>query len=214
MDLDLSVFWGFRRVVSLFSRIPFRRDDKYFASCFHIHILPCYCFFIVYHAWPTLRGRCILGFWYIITCPAIISNLTCYLLTHVYHLISDVLSHDHLTCYSLARPYCYNLTYPDHYQSLDMLAYLLISPLIMLSPDTKHDVLDFVIIMFTGILSCYYGTKCHTTRWGPPLESNSLRAKCHMEQSATPTTVGATSWICGGHLLNLLGYSCYVQLFP
>ena len=60
------------------------------------------------------------------------------------------------------------------------------------------------------------GTKCHTEQsatshswWGPPLESvgatsrihSPHRAKCH-----TTHVVGATSWICGGHLLNLKGY--------
>ena len=60
------------------------------------------------------------------------------------------------------------------------------------------------------------GTKCHTeqsatpyTWWGPPLESVGAtsriyfphRAKCH-----TTHVVGATSWIHGGHLLNLWGY--------
>ena len=36
----------------------------------------------------------------------------------------------------------------------------------MLSLYTQHDILDFVIIMFTGILPCYYGTKCHTILGG------------------------------------------------
>ena len=83
---------------------------------------------------------------------------------------------------------------------------------VMLSFDTKHDVHDFVIIMFTGILSCYYGTKCHTEQsatphggghllnlWGPPLESipqNKVPhgTKCHTTRWGPPLeSVGATS---------------------
>ena len=122
---DLSAFWWFRRVVSLFALLylsfPFRRNDKYLASCFHI-LYSIYLLLLSYYAWQTLRGRCILGFWYVITCSTIISDLsvTCFLLTHVYHLTSIVLSSDLLTCYYLARPFSYAMTCPDYYQSLAM----------------------------------------------------------------------------------------------
>jgi len=104
----------------------------------------------------------------------------------------------------LARPSCYVMTYPDYHQSLVMIDCLIVKyhHLVMLSFKTKHDTLDFVIIMFTGILSCYYGTKCHTTRWGPPLESipqNKVPhgTKCHTTRRGSPLeSVGATSWIC------------------
>ena len=155
-------------------------------------LVPCYWyayFFIIYHAWPTLRGRWTLSHFHVTTCYYSDLLVSCYLLTHVYHLdnhvyhlTSSVLSHDHLACHYLARPSCYVMTYPDYCQSIVMFGCLLISPPCHAIFKTKHDVLDFVIIMFTGILSCYYGTKCHT------------------EQSATPSSVGATSWICGGHL--------------
>ena len=68
-----------------------------------------------------------------------------------YHLTSSVLSPDHLPCYSLTRPYWYDLTYPDYYQSLDITYHLLIINLlyvwllihyhhsVMLSLDTQHD---------------------------------------------------------------------------
>jgi len=35
------------------------------------------------------------------------------------------ISPDHLAYHYLARPYCYYLTYPDHYQSLDLIGYWL-----------------------------------------------------------------------------------------
>ena len=77
----------------------------------------------------------------------------CYHLTYVYHLTSSVLSPDHLAC-SMARPYWYDLTYPDYYQSLDITCHLIIINLlyawllvnyhhpVMLSLYTQHDILD------------------------------------------------------------------------
>jgi len=41
--------------------------------------------------------------------------VTCYHLTHVYHLTSSVLSPDYLACHYLARPLCCTMTYPDYY---------------------------------------------------------------------------------------------------
>ena len=61
-------------------------------------------------------------------------------------------------------------------------------------------------------------TECHTeqsptphTWWEPPLESVGATSRIHPPQSKVPHgtkchityVVGATSWICGGHLLNL-----------
>ena len=84
-------------------------------------------------------------------------SVTCFLLTHVYHL----------TCHNLARPYCYDMTYPDYCQSIVMFYYLwYITTLSCYLLKTKHDTPDLVIIMFTGILSCFYGTKCHTKHGG------------------------------------------------
>ena len=123
---DLSTFWWFRRVVSLFFRLylsfPFRRVDKYFASYCHVFYSMSICLLLLlYHAWPTLRGRWILSFCYVNSCHAITSDLSvaCFYLTHVYHL-ATVLSPDYLTCYYLTRPSCYVMTYLDYYQSLTM----------------------------------------------------------------------------------------------
>ena len=74
--------------------------------------------------------------------------------------------------------------------------------LVMLSFKTKHDTLDLEIIMFTGILSCFMELSATPYTVGATSRIHSLRTKCHMEQSATPHG--------GGHLLNLLGYYCYV----
>jgi len=193
---DLSALWWLRRVislsaclrilltmrvVSLFSCIPFRRDDKYFFSCFHILYSICLLLFL-HHAWQTLRGRCILGFWYVNPYHAITFDLsvTCFLLTHVYHLVT-VLSPDHLTCHYLARPLVMSWLTQTYYQSLVMHVTWWISPLVMLSFDTKHDVHDFVIIMLRE--SCLVIMELSATRSKVPHH-----------------TVGATSWICGGHL--------------
>jgi len=67
-----------------------------------------------------MRGRPfvvvgLVGLWVItyMLPPAITLDLLviCYLLTHVYHLTSSMLSPDHLTCHYLARPFCYTMTY-------------------------------------------------------------------------------------------------------
>ena len=52
-------------------------------------------------------------------------SVSCFYLTHVYHLTSTVLSSDHLACYPLVIPSCYTMTCPDQYQSLDLIGYLL-----------------------------------------------------------------------------------------
>jgi len=52
--------------------------------------------------------------------------VACFLLTHVYHLTSSVLSHDHLACYYLTRLLCGTLTYPDYDQLLDITCHLII----------------------------------------------------------------------------------------
>ena len=67
----------------------------------------------------------------------------------------------------------------------------------MLSLHTQHDILDFVIIMFTGILFCFMELSATPYLVGATSRILSLRTKCHMEQSATP--------LGGGHLLNLWG---------
>jgi len=84
-----------------------------------------------------------------------------------------------------------------------------------LSPSMIYLTCDYHVYGNLALLSCMELSATqskvpHHTRWGPPLESvgatsriHPLRTKCHMEQSATPYSVGATSWICGGHLLNL-----------
>jgi len=137
---------------------------------FHVFYFMCYVFYCLYHAWPTLRGRWTLDYCYVYTCPTTTSDLlvACFLLTHVYHLTSRVLSPDHLTYYYLARPSWYDLTYPDYYQSLDITYHLIIINLlyvwllihyhhpIMLSPYTQHDNLtcDYYLYGNLTLLSC------------------------------------------------------------
>ena len=111
---------------------------------------------------------CHVSIWYVTTCHVITSDLsvTCYYLTYVYHLATDLLSsttwhaiiwQDPLVMTWLATRLlsisCHELP-PDYYQSLAMTCYQTIinlltwlvtwciSPLIMLSLDTKHDTLD------------------------------------------------------------------------
>ena len=140
-------------------------------SYFHVYVLPCNCLFHSYTC--TIPVICLLlsripcladpswslnsGFLlcYHLPCHYFRPVSSCFHLTHVYHLISDVLSSDHLTCYYLARP----LLYYDlpGLLSISCHVWLLVKyhhP-VMLSLNTQHDILDFVIIMFTGILSCY-----------------------------------------------------------
>jgi len=138
---------------------------------------------LLYHAWPTLRGRWILGFCYVNTCHAITSDLSvaCFYLTHVYHL-ATVLSPDHLTCYYLARTLVMTwlvfdyyqslaMTYPDYYQSLTMTCHQTIINLLpwlatrLLSischdlPLTKYQSLDMIgCLLNIIILSCYHLT--------------------------------------------------------
>jgi len=72
----------------------------------------------------------------------------------MYITLVSVLSPDHLVCYSLARPYWYDLTYPDYYQSLDIICHLIIiyllyawllinyHHLVMPSLYIQHDIFD------------------------------------------------------------------------
>jgi len=107
-----------------------------------------------------MRGRpfVVVGPWAItFILPLVITldlSVKCFLLTHVYHLTFSVLSPDHLICYSLARPYWYDLTYPDYYQSLDIICHLIIiyllyawllvnyHHLVMPSLYIQHDIFD------------------------------------------------------------------------
>ena len=139
----------------------------YITSCHFI--FPCLCiamqllvsFLYLYHACAiltslshTMLGRpfvvVVLGYFYVTTCHVITSDLSvsCFHLTHVYHLASSVLSPDHHACYYLARPFllCHDLTW---LLSILWYAWLFVKyhRLIMLSLDTKHDAPDFDIII-------------------------------------------------------------------
>jgi len=128
---DISAFWWFRRVISLsaclrillimrvvslfallYLSFPFHRSISISLHIwFHVYIS--FTTFVLCVADPSWSLTS--GFLLVISCHAIIPDLsiTCFLLTHVYHLTSSVLSSDHLTCYYLARPSCYIMTYPD-----------------------------------------------------------------------------------------------------
>jgi len=82
-------------------------------------------------------------------------SVACFLLTHVYHLISCMLSPNHLACYYLTIPTCYVMTYPDYYQSFEYLVACYISP--PYHAITWHPAWYtwLVIIIFTGILTYY-----------------------------------------------------------
>ena len=63
-------------------------------------------------------------------------SVTCFLLTHVYHLTSSVLSLDYL-----ARPYCYVMADPAYYQSIVMfycLLYITTLSCYLLKPSMIH----------------------------------------------------------------------------
>ena len=100
----------------------------------------------------TMRGRpfVVVGLWVTSLLPLTILlldlSITCYLLTHVYHLTSRVLSPDHLTC-SLARPYWYDQTIINL-----LYAWLLdkYHHLVMLSLYTQHDVFDLWLSSLRG----------------------------------------------------------------
>ena len=122
---------------------------QYFASWFHT--LFCISFIALYYAWPTLRGRWTLDYFYVYTCHTTTSDLlvTCYLLTHVYHLINwhvtlwlDPIGMTWLT-QTITYIYCH--------------AWLLIHyhhP-IMLSPYTQHDNLTCDYLLY-GDLTYYH----------------------------------------------------------
>ena len=158
------IFWRFGDLGEYSYSLPSCFLFHWFASCFHI-LYVTYLLLLSYYAWQTLRGRCILDFWYVITCPAIISDLSvsCFLLTHVYHLTSSVLSLDYL-----ARPYCYVMADPAYYQSIVMFYCLMYITIVMLSLYTKHDTLvsynyhdkgnvvpDYCYVLITVMYSCY-----------------------------------------------------------
>ena len=99
----------FRRVISPLFEFPVSSVDKYFASYFYFMFI---CLSLLsYYAWQTLRGRWTLSYFHVTTCHYLDPSVSCFLLTHVYHLTSSMLSPDHLTCHYLARPFCYTMTY-------------------------------------------------------------------------------------------------------
>ena len=119
----------------------------YLISCLYIYLL-----MLLYYAWQTLRGRCILSFWYVITCPAIACirvalSCTCAMLLIcllLYHIpcVADPswsLDFESLPCYHLPllRPICYMFPFNT-----------------CISPD--H-------------LECYHLTTWHTTIWQDPI---------------------------------------------
>ena len=148
----------------------------------------------------TMRGRpfVVVGLWVTSMLPFVITSdlsVVCSLLTHVYHLTSSVLSSDLLTCYFLARPTCYVWLFVYHHCHA-----------ISLHPAWYTWLCDYHV--YGNPVLLLWNKVPHHTRWGPPLESVGATSRIHPLRTKCHTILG------GGHLLNLLGYSCYVQLFP
>jgi len=179
----------------------------YCISCLISFIALCY-------AWPTLRGRWTcwtLGHcFYITTCYYSDLSVTCILLTHVYHLTSSVLLLDQLACHHLVRPDCYVMIDPAHSTFIVMFYCLLDITTLSCYPLNQAWYTWLYDYLNCGNPALFYGTKCHTVQWwGPPLESIPSEQSATWNKVPHRPMVGATSWICGGHLLNLQGYSFY-----
>ena len=180
-------------------------------SYFHVYVLPCNCLFHSYTCtMPVLflllyRIPCladpswslILGYFYVTTCHVITSDLsvTCFYISHVYHLMSDMSSPDYLTCHYLARPFCYAMT--CHLLNIIILSCYHLTP-------SMISLTLWLSCLRESCLVILNGTKCHTeqsatshTWWGPPLESVGAISRIHPLRTKCHTILG------GGHLLNL-----------
>ena len=121
------------------------------ASHFYVYVLPNICLFhydactmhvmflLLYWipcvADPSRSSNSALSLCFHLSCHNSELSVSCFLLTHVYHLTSNVLSLDHLACHYLAKPYCYNMTDPDY---IDLLLCLVVCNITTSHAITSH----------------------------------------------------------------------------